>query len=86
MALSRATAIRAALEDGLLSFPVTDFDEQGKFRAATVLPRRSTVCGAPGLWTSSWPGVRASFFPLTGRDYRDIVKDHRRYRAGADYR
>ena len=33
------TQIKSALEDGLLSFPVTDFDEKGVFNAATYTER-----------------------------------------------
>ena len=40
MALS-LDKIKSALEDGLLSFPITDMDEQGAFKADTYAERLS---------------------------------------------
>lgn len=71
MALPLST-IRAALEDGLLSFPITDFDQQGKFDPGGyaarlewfVTHRVSSVFVAGGT---------GEFFSLSEDEYRQIV-------------
>ena len=72
MALSRA-AIRAALEDGLLSFPVTDFDEQGKFRGDSFAARLDWFVEhqVSAIFVAGGTG---EFFSLSSDEYRDIVK------------
>jgi len=65
--------IRASLEDGLLSFPVTDFDKQGKFDTDSyaarldwfVTHRVSSVFVAGGT---------GEFFSLSQNEYSQIVK------------
>lgn len=72
MALS-TTAIRAALENGLLSFPVTDFDAQGKFNASTYAARLEwfVTHDVSAIFVAGGTG---EFFSLSEEEYRQLVK------------
>lgn len=72
MALS-TTAIRAALENGLLSFPVTDFDAQGKFDAGTYAARLEwfVTHDVSAIFVAGGTG---EFFSLSEEEYRQVVK------------
>lgn len=65
--------MRAALSDGLLSFPVTDFDANGKFNADTYRQRLESFIehGVSSIFVAGGTG---EFFSLDEEDYREIVK------------
>ena len=58
---------------GLLSFPVTDFDDQGNFRQSTYARRLEWLApyGATALFAAGGTG---EFFSLTGDEYPAIIK------------
>lgn len=58
---------------GLLSFPVTDFDEHGDFRPKTYIERLEWLApyGATALFAAGGTG---EFFSLTGDEYPSIIK------------
>ena len=67
------TKIRASLEDGLLSFPITDFDVGGEFNNKAYAERLE--------WFVSYPissvfvaGGTGEFFSLSKDEYKQIVK------------
>lgn len=72
MPLSTAV-IRAALEDGLLSFPVTDLDGQGQFKADTYAERVAwfTQQGVSAVFVAGGTG---EFFSLSTEEYAQIVR------------
>lgn len=72
MALS-IQQIRAALQDGLLSFPVTDMDENGQFRADTYAERIAWFVdhGVSAVFVAGGTG---EFFSLSKEEYSEIVK------------
>ncbi|WP_110670128.1 5-dehydro-4-deoxyglucarate dehydratase [Salinicola halophilus] len=66
-------ALKASITDGLLSFPVTDFDANGKFDAESYRQRL--------LWLKDYEvsalfvaGGTGEFFNITIDEYREIVK------------
>lgn len=66
-------ALKASITDGLLSFPVTDFDANGKFDAASYRKRL--------LWLKNYEvsalfvaGGTGEFFNLTLEEFREIVE------------
>lgn len=65
--------IRAALNDGLLSFPVTDFDAQGRFNPETYRQRIRTFLQheVSAIFVAGGTG---EFFSLTLPEYQQIVK------------
>jgi 5-dehydro-4-deoxyglucarate dehydratase len=65
--------LKATLSSGLLSFPVTDFDANGDFRADTYVRRLEWLMpyGATVLFAAGGTG---EFFSLTGSDYSAVVK------------
>jgi 5-dehydro-4-deoxyglucarate dehydratase len=65
--------IRAALEDGLLSFPVTDLDEQGRFRADTYAERIAWFLEHE-LSAVFVAGGTGEFFSLSAEEYEQIVQ------------
>ncbi|MGP9500520.1 5-dehydro-4-deoxyglucarate dehydratase [Halomonas sp. 111] len=72
MNFSKAT-LKASISDGLLSFPVTDFDADGKFDAESYRKRL--------LWLKDYEvtalfvaGGTGEFFNITIDEYREIVK------------
>jgi 5-dehydro-4-deoxyglucarate dehydratase len=61
------------LNHGLLSFPVTDFDQEGNFRADTYAKRLEWLApyGASALFAAGGTG---EFFSLTPNEYGDVIK------------
>ena len=65
--------LKRTLSSGLLSFPITDFDEQGNFRPSTYAERLEWLApyGATALFAAGGTG---EFFSLTGEEYADVIK------------
>jgi 5-dehydro-4-deoxyglucarate dehydratase len=65
--------LKATLSSGLLSFPVTDFDEDGNFRPVTYARRLEWLApyGASALFAAGGTG---EFFSLEPREYADVVR------------
>ena len=65
--------LKQILSSGLLSFPITDFDEQGDFRADTYAERLEWLApyGASALFAAGGTG---EFFSLTPGEYSDVIK------------
>ncbi len=65
--------LKAILSSGLLSFPVTDFDQQGDFSRAGYIKRLEWLApyGATALFAAGGTG---EFFSLTPQEYPDIIK------------
>jgi len=65
--------LKQIVSDGLLSFPVTDFDEQGDFRADTYAERLEWLApyGATALFAAGGTG---EFFSLTKSDYSNVIR------------
>ncbi len=64
--------IKASLEDGLLSFPITDFDEQGNFNAATFTDRVEWFV-SHAVSSVFVAGGTGEFFSLSAKEYEQIV-------------
>ena len=65
--------LKAIVSEGLLSFPVTDFDAQGDFRADTYAERLEWLApyGATALFAAGGTG---EFFSLTKSDYTNVIR------------
>ena len=65
--------LKTIMGSGLLSFPLTDFDEQGDFRPKTYIERLEwlTPYGATALFAAGGTG---EYFSLTGDEYPAIIK------------
>ncbi|MDX1721882.1 MAG: 5-dehydro-4-deoxyglucarate dehydratase [Pseudomonas sp.] len=65
--------LKSILSSGLLSFPVTDFDAAGDFRADTYARRLEWLApyGASALFAAGGTG---EFFSLTGKEYSSVIK------------
>lgn len=65
--------LKQKLSAGLLSFPVTDFDAAGDFRANTYAQRLEWLMpyGATVFFVAGGTG---EFFSLTARDYTEVVR------------
>ena len=65
--------LKQILSSGLLSFPITDFDEQGDFVPSTYADRLEWLApyGATALFVAGGTG---EFFSLTPEDYTQVVK------------
>ena len=65
--------LKTIVSSGLLSFPVTDFDEQGDFRPKTYIERLEWLApyGATALFAAGGTG---EFFSLTGDEYPSVIK------------
>lgn len=65
--------LKKILSSGLLSFPITDFDENGDFRADTYAERLEwlTPYGASALFAAGGTG---EFFSLTPGEYSDVIR------------
>ena len=65
--------LKQIISDGLLSFPVTDFDEQGNFRPSTYIERLEWLApyGASALFAAGGTG---EFFSLTQQDYSNVIR------------
>ena len=65
--------LKAIVSEGLLSFPVTDFDRNGDFRPDTYAARLEWLApyGATALFAAGGTG---EFFSLTGDEYPGIIQ------------
>jgi 5-dehydro-4-deoxyglucarate dehydratase len=65
--------LKAVLSSGLLSFPVTDFDANGNFNAASYAQRLEWLApyGASALFAAGGTG---EFFSLAPGEYGDVVR------------
>ncbi|WP_144109616.1 5-dehydro-4-deoxyglucarate dehydratase [Paraburkholderia sp. BCC1886] len=65
--------LKQIVSDGLLSFPVTDFDTAGNFRATTYAERLEWLApyGATALFAAGGTG---EFFSLTKTDYTNVIR------------
>lgn len=65
--------LKTTISSGLLSFPLTDFDEQGNFNAKGYAARLEWLApyGATALFAAGGTG---EFFSLTGDEYPRIIK------------
>ncbi|HKT97706.1 MAG TPA: 5-dehydro-4-deoxyglucarate dehydratase [Paraburkholderia sp.] len=65
--------LKQIVSDGLLSFPITDFDTQGNFRANTYAERLEWLApyGASALFAAGGTG---EFFSLTKSEYSQVIK------------
>ncbi|MCP8689465.1 5-dehydro-4-deoxyglucarate dehydratase [Marinobacterium sedimentorum] len=72
MALS-VERIRQSLSDGLLSFPITDFDANGKFNADTYRDRIEWFV-QQGVSSVFVAGGTGEFFSLSQDEYREICQ------------
>ena len=65
--------LKQVLSSGLLSFPITDFDAQGNFRASTYAERLEWLApyGATALFAAGGTG---EFFSLTPTEVPEIIK------------
>lgn len=65
--------LKKILSSGLLSFPITDFDENGDFRADTYAERLEWLApyGASALFAAGGTG---EFFSLTPSEYSDVIR------------
>ena len=65
--------LKHTMSSGLLSFPITDFDANGDFRADTYAERLEWLApyGATALFAAGGTG---EFFSLTHSEYSDVVK------------
>jgi 5-dehydro-4-deoxyglucarate dehydratase len=65
--------LKQIVSDGLLSFPITDFDAAGEFRADTYAARLEWLApyGASALFVAGGTG---EFFSLTHDDYTQVVR------------
>jgi 5-dehydro-4-deoxyglucarate dehydratase len=65
--------LKQVLSSGLLSFPITDFDAAGNFRADTYAERLEWLApyGATALFAAGGTG---EFFSLTPDEYSDVIR------------
>jgi len=66
------TKISASLEDGLLSFPITDLDKEGKFNAETYAARLEWFV-SHNVSAVFVAGGTGEFFSLSENEYKKIV-------------
>lgn len=64
--------IRSSLQDGLLSFPITDFDDNGKFKPDTYADRINWFVGHK-VSSVFVAGGTGEFFSLSSDEYQQIV-------------
>ncbi|ANN67880.1 5-dehydro-4-deoxyglucarate dehydratase [Bordetella bronchialis] len=65
--------LKQIISDGLLSFPITDFDEQGDFRPRTYIERLEWLApyGASALFAAGGTG---EYFSLAPAEYADVIR------------
>jgi 5-dehydro-4-deoxyglucarate dehydratase len=65
--------LKAIVSEGLLSFPITDFDKNGDFNAKTYAERLEWLApyGATALFAAGGTG---EFFSLAPQEYSDVVR------------
>lgn len=68
-----ALELKNIISDGLLSFPVTDFDAQGDFDQQSYIKRLEWLApyGASALFAAGGTG---EFFSLTNNEYSQVIK------------
>ncbi|MEB3754150.1 5-dehydro-4-deoxyglucarate dehydratase [Acinetobacter sp. MD2(2019)] len=68
-----ALELKKIVSDGLLSFPVTDFDQNGDFNAKSYQKRLEWLApyGASALFAAGGTG---EYFSLVGEEYSQIIK------------
>ncbi|MGE8610339.1 MAG: dihydrodipicolinate synthase family protein, partial [Acinetobacter baumannii] len=68
-----ALELKNIISDGLLSFPVTDFDQNGDFNKSSYAKRLEWLApyGASALFAAGGTG---EFFSLTGNEYSEVIK------------
>lgn len=68
-----AIELKNIISDGLLSFPVTDFDKNGDFNQQSYIKRLEWLApyGASALFAAGGTG---EFFSLTPQEYTDVIK------------
>ena len=68
-----ALELKRIVSDGLLSFPVTDFDQAGEFNPASYQKRLEWLApyGASALFAAGGTG---EYFSLTGDEYSAVIK------------
>lgn len=71
--MEQASELRQALSRGLLSFPITDFDDEGQFNSETYQTRIETFVqhGVSAVFVAGGTG---EFFSLSKEEYRQIVE------------
>src|SRR5690606_33087530 len=71
--LMDALELKNIISDGLLSFPVTDFDKNGDFNKATYQNRLEWLgqYGASALFAAGGTG---EYFSLVGDEYSEVIK------------
>lgn len=67
-----ALELKNIISDGLLSFPVTDFDQNGDFNKSSYAKRLEWLApyGASALFAAG----TGEFFSLTGNEYSEVIK------------
>ncbi|OZI19571.1 5-dehydro-4-deoxyglucarate dehydratase [Bordetella genomosp. 9] len=65
--------LKQIISQGLLSFPITDFDEQGDFRPKTYIERLEWLApyGASALFAAGGTG---EYFSLAPAEYADVIR------------
>src|SRR5690606_34397036 len=65
--------LKEIVSEGLLSFPVTDFDQNGDFNAKTYAARLEWLApyGATALFAAGGTG---EFFSLAPQEYSDVIR------------
>ena len=65
--------LKTIMGSGLLSFPITDFDEQGNFRPKSYIERLEWLApyGASALFAAGGTG---EYFSLSGPEYSEVIK------------
>ena len=65
--------LKNIISSGLLSFPITDFDDQGNFDARSYASRLEWLApyGATALFAAGGTG---EFFSLAGSEYGQVIK------------
>ena len=65
--------LKSIMSSGLLSFPLTDFDQAGDFNAKSYAARLEWLApyGATALFAAGGTG---EFFSLTGQEYPQIIQ------------
>ncbi|OZI61489.1 5-dehydro-4-deoxyglucarate dehydratase [Bordetella genomosp. 11] len=65
--------LKQIISEGLLSFPITDFDEQGDFRPRTYIERLEWLApyGASALFAAGGTG---EYFSLAPAEYADVIR------------
>src|SRR4026209_82762 len=66
------TQIKSSLEDGLLSFPITDFDEKGEFKPDSYTDRIEWFVGHK-VSSVFVAGGTGEFFSLSANEYQQII-------------